>query len=148
MILDAGNELETVSSPTTSRPLSFLMRFCKVDRRAVMLNLNRETVQFIIDKAQEFQMLGEEEADDSIEGPDPAHAELKATIEDLEPDQQVSLVALMWLGRGDYAVDEWGRALAIARERWNERTAEYLIGTPLLADYLAEGLAQLSAATE
>ena len=113
-----------------------------------MLNLNTETVRFIIDKAQAFQMVGEDEADDSIEGPDPTYAELKTTIEDLEPDQQISLVALMWLGRGDYAVGEWASALALARERWTEHTVEYLIGTPLLADYLTEGLDQLDTASE
>jgi hypothetical protein len=113
-----------------------------------MLNLNTETVRFIIDKAHEFQMRSEDAADDSIERPDPVYAELKATIDDLEPDQQVSLVSLMWLGRGDFAIDEWARALADARESWNERTADYLIGTPLLADYLAEGLDQLGYAPE
>jgi hypothetical protein len=111
-----------------------------------MLNLNEETVRFIIDKAHEFQMLGEDAADDSVEGPDPAYAELKATIDDLEPDQQISLVSLMWLGRGDYTVDEWARALAEARQSWNGRTADYLIGTPLLADYLTAGLDQLGSA--
>ena len=52
------------------------------------------------------------------------------------------------LGRGDYAVSEWASALALARERWTEHTAEYLIGTPLLADYLTEGLDQLDTALE
>jgi Protein of unknown function (DUF3775) len=108
-----------------------------------MLNLNEETVRFIIDKAREFQMLGESGGDDSEER-DPAYAELRSTIDDLEPDQQISLVGLMWLGRGDYGVEEWARALADARANWNARTADYLIGTPLLADYLTEGLDQLS----
>jgi hypothetical protein len=54
----------------------------------------------------------------------------------------------MCLGPGDYAIAEWARALAEARERWNERTADYLIGTPLLADYLTEGLDQLSCAPQ
>jgi hypothetical protein len=106
-------------------------------------NINADTVKFIIDKAHEFQMLGAAVSDDSTEGPDPAYAELKATIEDLEPDQQVSLVSLMWLGRGDYTLDEWNKALVDAGESWNERTADYLIGTPLLADYLSEGLENL-----
>jgi hypothetical protein len=109
-----------------------------------MLNINTETVEYIIDKAHEFQMLGENTADDSVEGDDPTYAELKTTIDDLEPDQQVDLVSLMWLGRGDYSVDEWESALEDARESWNNRTAEYLIGTPLLADYLTAGLDQLS----
>jgi hypothetical protein len=107
------------------------------------LNVNTETVRFIIDKAHEFQMLGEDAADDSVEERNPAYAELKATIDDLEPDQQISLVGLMWLGRGDFTADEWERALTDARASWNERAAEYLIGTPLLADYLAAGLDQL-----
>jgi hypothetical protein len=59
-----------------------------------MLNVNTETVRFIIDKAHEFQMLDVEPEDDSVEAPDPAYAELKATIDDLEPDQQVDLITL------------------------------------------------------
>lgn len=119
-----------------------------------MIDLNPETVCFIIDKAHEFQtqsdVLLEEEA--SLEGGagrllaeysgNPALAELKAAIDDLEPDQQVCLVALMWLGRGDYDIEEWEEALAEAGRRWTPHTAEYLIATPMLADYLAEGLDQ------
>jgi hypothetical protein len=51
-------------------------------------------------------------------------------------------VALMWIGRGDFEIDEWDDALERAQDSWNARTAEYLIGTPLVADYLAEGLDQ------
>ena len=72
--------------------------------------------------------------------PEQAHDELRAAIDDLEPDQQICLVALMWLGRGDYTFDEWDNALEDARAAFNARTADYLIGTPLLADYLEEGL--------
>jgi hypothetical protein len=49
-------------------------------------------------------------------------------------------VALMWLGRGDYDLEEWEDALEQARESWSAHTAEYLIATPLVADYLEEGL--------
>lgn len=108
-----------------------------------MLNINVDTVRFIIDKAHEFQMLGESGDTDTREEHDPSYEELKTTIEDLEPDQQVSLVGLMWLGRGDYSADEWPKAVADAGDSWNERTAEYLIETPLLADYLTEALDQL-----
>ena len=54
----------------------------------------------------------------------------------------MTLVALMWVGRGDYLLGEWEEALEYAEEAWTEHTAEYLIGTPLLADYLAEALQQ------
>lgn len=118
-----------------------------------MLDLNPETVYFIIDKAHEFQIMDEVDFPDDATGPDdididafaphaedPVFAELKATIEDLEPDQQVSLVTLMWIGRGDYAPEEWEQAMQHAAESWTERTAEYLIGTPLLSDFLSNGL--------
>lgn len=108
-----------------------------------MLNTNPETVQFIIDKAHQFQMQQDGIDDDPDEGGDPSDAEIRTTIDDLEPDQQVELVALMWLGRGDYDIDDWDDALANAGDSWNERTAEYLIGTPLLADYLTAGLEQV-----
>jgi hypothetical protein len=123
----------------------------------ITLDINPETVCFIIDRAHglntQEQVLT---AEDTIYGGDdwdlqiPAnpsddltYMELKSTITDLEPDQQTVLVALMWLGRGVYDVEEWESALSEARDSWNNRTAEYLIGTPLVADYLTEGLSLL-----
>jgi len=61
-------------------------------------------------------------------------------VEDLEPDQLLELVALMWLGRGDYDAEQWDEACSAAQDRKTQRTAEYLISTPLVADYLEEGL--------
>ena len=118
------------------------------------LELNRDTVQFIIDKAHEFHERDEVTFPDEPESAnedwsrqmasdfsgDPYYGELKSTVEDLEPDQQVSLVSLMWVGRGDYSLAEWEEAIDHAKDSWNEHTADYLIGTSLLADYLAEGL--------
>jgi len=120
------------------------------------LELNRETVRFVIDKAREFQVqesvtITEDSMQPSDDwtsriladhGDDPTFMEFKSTIDDLEPDQQVTLVALMWVGRGDFTVGEWDDAIERAKDAWNTRTAEYLIGTPLVADYLAEGLEQ------
>jgi len=72
---------------------------------------------------------------------DPVYNELRSFIRELDVDEQCELVALMWSGRGDFESDGWPEALKIARQEHNERTAEYLLGTPLLSDYLAEGLA-------
>ena len=120
------------------------------------LDLNKETVHVMIDMAHEFHARDDvtfeevpEVADEywsrqvsaDFDG-DPYYQELKTTINDLEPDQQISLVALVWLGRGDFSFKEWPDALQAATESWNEHTADYLIGTSLLADYLAEGLEQ------
>ncbi len=73
---------------------------------------------------------------------DPVYDELKTFVDDLDIDEQCELVALVWVGRGDYVGSEWQTALGLARQEHNNRTAEYLLGTPLLADYLSEGLAQ------
>ena len=54
----------------------------------------------------------------------------------------------MWLGRGDFDPREWHDALAQARQIHNAHEASYLIGTPLLADYLEEGIAALGSARE
>lgn len=72
---------------------------------------------------------------------DPVYDELKTFIDDMDIDEQCDLVALAWVGRGDYVASEWPTVLRLARQEHNNRTAEYLLGTPLLADYLSEGLA-------
>lgn len=76
---------------------------------------------------------------------DPTHAELVAFIEALPKDEQVELVALLWLGRGDGTLEDWNdlrtQALAAADEAAAEnRASTYLLGEPLLADHLEEAL--------
>ncbi len=60
----------------------------------------------------------------------------------------MTLVALMWMGRGDYSIDEWEDAIEQAKDQWTDHTAEYLISTPLLSDYLAEGLDQFESSDD
>ena len=66
--------------------------------------------------------------------------EFRSIIDDLDPEQQQQVVALFRLGRGDYAFEEWEDALAEARDDWNPSTADYLLGHPMLADGLANGM--------
>ena len=72
---------------------------------------------------------------------DPVRDELESFIRALDIDEQIALVALAWVGRGTYDKAGWKEALDTARTEHNSRTAEYLLGLPLLGDYLAEGLA-------
>ena len=118
------------------------------------MDINPDIVCFLISKAKEFHakeevVIPEEPMNSSDDWAlqvladhteDLDFQEFSATIDDLEPDQQIELVALMWLGRGDYDVQQWEDARETARRRRTPRTAEYLITTPLLADYLEEGL--------
>jgi len=66
-------------------------------------------------------------------------------LSDLE---RVELLALAWLGRGDYTKEEWREVLEEARRVHDEKETQYLIGTPLLADYLEEGLSELGYSLE
>jgi len=127
-----------------------------------MLELNPDTVCFLIDKAHEFHAKEEVVLPDTPGSPsedwalqvladhadDATFLEFKSTVNDLDPDQQVQLVALFWVGRGDFSADEWNEALAEAQGSWNSRTAEYLIAHPLLADYFEEGLSVLGYSCE
>lgn len=123
-----------------------------------MLDVNPETVCFIIDAARRFHaqeqvVIPEEPLSPSdnwamqvlaAHADDPTFQEAKATIADLEPDQQIQLMALMWVGRGDYDADDWENAVNDAGDAWSEEgIADYLFSKPLVADYLDEGLAQL-----
>jgi hypothetical protein len=57
-------------------------------------------------------------------------------------------LALAWLGRGDFTIEEWRDGLAQVRDVRQHHTADYLLGTPLLADFLEEGLAQFELSCE
>jgi hypothetical protein len=71
--------------------------------------------------------------------------ELRELIDDLNVDEAAELVALVWVGRGDYDSSEWQEALAEAKRRGNRRTASYLLGMPMLGDWLEEGLEAIGA---
>ena len=79
---------------------------------------------------------------------DPIASEMTDFINGLNEDEQINLVALTWVGRGTYGKEEWKAAVREARRAHNEHTAEYLLGIPLLGDYLEEGLSQLGYSCE
>ena len=128
------------------------------------LTVPLETLVYIIEKAREFDVevppvltedgsnpIDDEAGDTSIleDRPDnPTAQELKEALETLNDDQRDEMVALTWVGRGDFINEDWDEALGAAHERHNGDEARYLMGTPLLADYLEEGAAQLGYARE
>ena len=74
--------------------------------------------------------------------------ELVEFIRDLDVDESASLVALAWIGRGDYEADDWESAVKVAAERTEGPTWKYLIGIPLLADYLEDALSAFDRSCE
>jgi hypothetical protein len=83
--------------------------------------------------------LAEEETEDL------SREELRELIDDLNEDEAAELIALVWIGRGDYDASEWQDAVNEARARGRKRIAPYLLGMPLLAEWLEEGLEAIGA---
>ncbi|MDG1739662.1 MAG: DUF3775 domain-containing protein [Paracoccaceae bacterium] len=69
-----------------------------------------------------------------------AEGELRAFIENLLPEEQTSLVALMWIGRDTFDASDLEEALSTARVEATTPTVDYLIGSPHLSDHLENGL--------
>ncbi|HTT84271.1 MAG TPA: DUF3775 domain-containing protein [Rhizomicrobium sp.] len=129
-----------------------------IDPDTIDLGIATEKVCHIIVKARAWDAKeadadpdsGSNPADDGMadvlenQPDDPTRRELVAFIRALDVDEQINLVALAWLGRGTYDLSEWQQALDMARSEHNGRTAEYLLGLPLLGDYLEEGLAMFN----
>jgi len=74
---------------------------------------------------------------------DLTYQELRGFIDALTEDERVDLVALTWLGRGDGEVYDWDDLREEAARLHNKRAAQYLLGKPMLADHLEEGLRSL-----
>ncbi len=118
------------------------------------LTISVEKVGFLIEKMREFDVKeevsdpdsGSNAADDNMidvledGGDDPVVREITGFINAMTDDEQIDLVALMRLGRGDGGIEDWDDLRREAAEGHNNRTASYLLGEPLVSDYLAEGL--------
>lgn len=120
-----------------------------------MLEINQGIVCNIIKKAREINIADDlvlpDEHDDLSDAEwkqilaeyqnDLSFLELKALLNELEPDQQEDIIALMYVGRGDFTKNEWKAARRQAHTVKSASRADYLISKPMLADYLTEGLA-------
>jgi len=126
-----------------------------------MPEINPAKVCFIIEMAREYH--GEDvgtEPDASNPADDgervmltdasdrPIRRELVEYLRDLDVDESAALVALAWIGRGDFEAKEWPVAVAQANERAQGPTWKYLIDMELLPDYLEEALSAFGRSCE
>jgi hypothetical protein len=126
------------------------------------LTITLEKLCFLIVKAREFDAKMEPEVSDPGDNPtddvdrmvlfdypdDATVEEIQGFLEALNEDEIAEIVAMIWVGRGDYDVDEWENAVSAAMEDEDSRRLEALLAIPLLADYLEEGLSQLGYSCE
>jgi hypothetical protein len=120
------------------------------------LSISSEKVCFLIVKAREFDVQDvdteledganpsddrmidvlEEGADNSVE------QEIRIFVAEMGEDEKADLIGLLRLGRGDGTMEEWQAMRAEGMRQRNGNVAAYLLGEPLLGDYLEEGLSQ------
>lgn len=127
-----------------------------------MLTIAPDKVCYLIIKAREFDVKMDPEVPDPGDNPiddadreilfdypdDPTVEEIRACLDGLNEDESAEVLALIWLGRGDYIVDEWETIVSTALEDVDSRRPDALLGIPLLGDYLEEGLSQLGYSCE
>lgn len=126
------------------------------------LTISPEKACFIIVKAREFDAKDPTTEADPASNPsddlgiavleqhadDPVMEELVSFIDALSEDEQIDLVALAWLGRDGTGADDWPETRREAARVHNDRTAGYLLGMPMLADFIEEGLSTLGRSCE
>ncbi len=126
------------------------------------LSISPDKLNFIITKAREFDAKdivtdpgdSSNASDDAMlsvledHPDDPVVQELTGFIRALTEDEQIDLVALAWLGRGDGTADDWDDLRNEATRAHNKRTASYLLGMPLLPSHLEDGLEELGISFE
>jgi hypothetical protein len=127
-----------------------------------MLEISTDKVAHVIVRAREYDAktgswedpsdfgYRDNESDAVLENfsDDSTRSELAEFISGLNEDEQASLVALTWIGRGSYAPDELSEAVAMAKAEAVNSTEDYLLGMPMLADFLEEGLEKLGYSIE
>jgi len=121
------------------------------------LSISPEKVAYLIIKTREFDVQdansdpdsGSNAIDDGMtdvledHGDNPVRQEIRAFVGALDIDEKADLIALMQLGREDGTMEEWEAMRAQGLREHGGRVAAYLLGQPMVSDYLEDGLDQL-----
>jgi hypothetical protein len=121
------------------------------------LTLKPDDAFFILLKAREFdakeEMVDPDEgsnpSDDNqvdvlqFQADDPCERELMAAVAGLDRDAQLDLIALLWIGRGDFELKDWREAREGAGMIDRSHVPTYVREMPMASDYLEEALSGL-----
>jgi len=117
------------------------------------LHIDLDSLCQIIEKAREFQAKEAVVLPDTPGSPtedwglqiladhsgDQSLNEMLYCIREMSQRQRAELVALMWLGRGDYSIEDWETAVDDAIGDYSLNAAAYLLAHPMVADDLKKG---------
>lgn len=127
-----------------------------------MLEISPAKVAHVIVRAREYDAkvaawedpspnnLSDHDADSILEdfSADATRAEIVQFIAAMNDDEKAHLVALAWIGRGSFTLEEYAEAVETAKDEHSNGAEDYLLGIPLLADYLEDGLDKLGYSVE
>ena len=118
------------------------------------LRISTETVCFAIARARALAKVaptglveGSNPSDENYQAVledrpgDATEEELRRALQALNGEELADLIGLMWLGRDDRPVEDWPDVLREVAEQPPERPIDELLETPLLGEYLEQGLA-------
>jgi hypothetical protein len=120
------------------------------------LSISSEKVCFLIVKAREFDVQDvDTELEDGANATDdrmidvleessdnPVEQEIRVFVAEMDEGEKADLIGLLRLGRGDGTMEEWQAMRAEGMREHAGNVAAWLLGEPMLGDYLEEGLAQ------
>ena len=123
-----------------------------------MLEISPKKVAQVIVRSREFDAKvarwdgpGDSKGSETIlesRSSDATEQELRAFIRGMNDDEKASLVAVAWIGRDSFDPAELEEAIETAKSEATSPTEDYLLGIPLLSDYLEDGLDALGISVE
>ena len=120
------------------------------------LSISSEKVCFLIVKAREFDVQdgssdtdsGSNVSDDRMidvleeGGENAVQQEIRTFVAEMDEEEKADLIGLLRLGRGDGTMEEWDDMRTEGFDEHAGNVAAYLLGEPMLGDYLEEALSQ------
>ena len=120
------------------------------------LSISSEKVCYLIVKAREYDVEdvdteledGANATDDNMidvleeSSDNPVEQEIRVFVAEMDEDEKADLIGLVRLGRGDGTMEDWEAMRDEGLREHGGNVTAFLMGEPLLGDYLEEGLSQ------
>src|SRR5436309_15992368 len=113
------------------------------EKVCALIEVARELAGIVPSTAGDRTTTGDDSRLVTMEGDPDNNVRRREAIEfvaGLNVEEQTDLLALIWLGRGDYEIGEWDDAVSEAEARIAARDPDYMIGDAALPEYLGDGL--------
>jgi hypothetical protein len=70
----------------------------------------------------------------------PPYKKLNRLVDHLQPHQRCQILALIWIGRGEFSADQWELAINKAKEFKQHNITDYMISLAEVSSFLKNGI--------